>query len=186
MTSWRRRPRELYRVYGEEEFLGGAVGEERFELLPARSSERPLCRLAGAAMLAGTVGTVGAVIAVNRLPAAGVNRAKAGGASHPAANPYLARERLSAMRISVAARTSIAWGPRRDGGHGDPARRSLADTAPVKAGVEVHAVTALAARSIAVARPIAVERAVSVARPVAVAVSSAPSLPKSVEFGFER
>jgi hypothetical protein len=185
MTSLRRRPREVYRVYDEDEFLRTAVAEELFESLPARSSERRLSRLACAAMLAGTVGTVGGVIAVNSLRSAGGKGAAARGAAHPAAHPYLARQRASAMRISVAARTSISWGQRRLGGHGDGAQRSQADTTRAKTGVDRYAVTALAARSMAVARPITAERSVAVARSVASA-SSAPSLAKSVEFGFER
>lgn len=89
-----RAPREVYRVYDEDEFLDGAGDEEFFALVepvapiapieplklaePAASAgtgERRLRRLAGAAMLVGAVGTVGGAIAINiSRPARGVAR----------------------------------------------------------------------------------------------------------------
>jgi hypothetical protein len=65
MTRLRRRPRAIYRVYGEEEYLAGA------DALPAREDAPPaeepthgrrLQRIAGAAALTGAVGTVGGVV----------------------------------------------------------------------------------------------------------------------------
>jgi hypothetical protein len=90
----RRAPREVYRVYDEDEFLDGAGDEEFFEPVepvkpvkpvepvklgePAASAgtgERRLRRLAGAAMLVGAVGTVGGAIAINiSRPARGAAR----------------------------------------------------------------------------------------------------------------
>jgi hypothetical protein len=73
MTLVRRRPREVYRVYSEEEYLNGAgaelagVGEWPAGVEPARhgSGERRLRRVAGVAMLTGAVGAVGGVVALN-------------------------------------------------------------------------------------------------------------------------
>jgi hypothetical protein len=70
MTRLRRRPREVYRVYTEDEYLGGAglevatVGEWPPAAEPARkgAGERRLRRAAGMAMLAGTVGAVGGLV----------------------------------------------------------------------------------------------------------------------------
>ena len=75
MMLLRRRPREVYRVYSEEEYLNGAGSEPAMVLAeewpvavePARNGagERRLRRVAGMAMLAGAVGTVGGVVAAN-------------------------------------------------------------------------------------------------------------------------
>jgi hypothetical protein len=68
-----RRPREVYRVYTEEEYLNGAgfepatVEESPIVAEPGRTlaGERRLRRAAGVAMLAGAIATVGAVLAAN-------------------------------------------------------------------------------------------------------------------------
>ncbi|MFI4993683.1 MAG: hypothetical protein ACHQCH_08735 [Solirubrobacterales bacterium] len=68
-----RRPREVYRVYTEEEYLNGAgfepatVDESPIVAEPGRTlaGERRLRRAAGVAMLAGAIATVGAVLAAN-------------------------------------------------------------------------------------------------------------------------
>ena len=90
----RRRPREVYRVYSEEEYLNGAgsglagigewpvtewplveaphdeppVGEAPLSVEPARQGaggEHRLHRITGVAMLAGAMGTVGGVVFLN-------------------------------------------------------------------------------------------------------------------------
>lgn len=74
MTSiLQRRPREVYRVYTEEEYLNGAgfepatVDESPISAEPGKTlaGERRLRRAAGVAMLAGAIATVGAVVAAN-------------------------------------------------------------------------------------------------------------------------
>jgi hypothetical protein len=83
VTLRRRRSREVYRVYTEDEYLNGAglepatIGEWPAAVEPADAClvaaeprrglvrERRLRRAAGAAMLAGAVGTVGGVLAIN-------------------------------------------------------------------------------------------------------------------------
>jgi hypothetical protein len=76
MTLLRRRPREVYRVYTEDEYLDGAelevgagpevtaVGEWSVPVGPVRKGggERRLRRVTGVAMLAGAVGTVGGLV----------------------------------------------------------------------------------------------------------------------------
>lgn len=82
MTRLRRRPRTVYRVYGEEEYLAGADALPLREDAPASrecpsrdcSSREPapgrrLQRIVGAAALTGAVGTVGGVLALAELRA---------------------------------------------------------------------------------------------------------------------
>jgi hypothetical protein len=73
MTLLRRRPREVYRVFTEEEYLNGAelefgTGSERPATVEPvrRSSDTPrLRRVAGVTMLVGAIGAVGGVVALN-------------------------------------------------------------------------------------------------------------------------
>ncbi|HEY3959346.1 MAG TPA: hypothetical protein VGL68_02435 [Solirubrobacteraceae bacterium] len=107
MTLLRRAPREVYRVYGEAEFFEGAAGMELFT--PATSSgagERRLRRLAGAAMLAGAVGTMGgAVVLAGSRPARGSGRGAANGVAQA-----LARARLLTHVQAQLARNHDAGG----------------------------------------------------------------------------
>jgi hypothetical protein len=84
MTLLRRAPREVYRVYSEAEFFDGAAGMELFT--PASGSgagERRLRRLAGAALLAGAVGTMGgAVVLAGSRPTRGSGRRASNGDAH--------------------------------------------------------------------------------------------------------
>ena len=65
MTLLRRRPREIYRVYSEEEYLGGAESELSVVPESASAGERRLQRVVGVAVLVGVTGMVGAVVALN-------------------------------------------------------------------------------------------------------------------------
>ena len=67
MTLLRRAPREVYRVYGEEEFLAYAGGDERFEAAGSGTGERRLQRVAGATMLLAAMGAVGGLVAITSL-----------------------------------------------------------------------------------------------------------------------
>jgi hypothetical protein len=91
MTLLRRGPREIYSVYGEAEFFDGAADIELF--MPTSmsgGSDLRLRRLAGAALLAGVVGTMcGAVVLVSSRPARGSGRRVGNGAAQA-----LARARL--------------------------------------------------------------------------------------------
>jgi len=106
VTLLRRRPREVYRVYSEEEYLNDAgpdlatLGEE---LSPASvqpvsqgaGAHRRRHRVAGVAMLAGAVGIVGGVVVMNDLR---TQRADSVGQRSP-----LAAVRPRAVRSSVLA-----------------------------------------------------------------------------------
>jgi hypothetical protein len=215
MTPLRGHPRDLYRVYDEDEFLDGTVGAEFFEPAAPRRSERRLHRLAGAAMLAGAVGTAGGVIALNGLPRLGGTGIKAREILRPAAGPHFARQPISAQISSPPARMPTSLGPRRPGGHVDRAGRLRALAArgqvvvkrrgvpPRQVIVERAGVRGLVARSaadirstpdarlvadtrlVAAAQPVALVRSAAVARSVSSASSPRPR-PEHVEFGFER
>jgi len=63
MTLLGRAPREVYRVYGEDEFLAGPGLATPIEA-PSFTAERGLHRAAGATVLLAAVGAVGALIAL--------------------------------------------------------------------------------------------------------------------------
>jgi len=174
-----RRPRRLYQVYAEDEFLHGAGLEELQEPVATEIGEARSRRLAGAAMLAGAVGTVGGVIAINIvMPASGPGR-KAHRGSNPAARPY--RQVLPAAVSLAAPRVSASSGLPLGAGHGHGAGRLPADRAPARsfqhavrrAGVAPRGTPAIFARSVALAR-------------ATVRAPAGPSRPERVEFGFER
>jgi hypothetical protein len=103
MMHLRRRPRAVYRVYDEEEYLAGAdplpVWEEAHGESPAGapSHGRKLQRLAGAAALTGAVGTVGGVVGLTGLR------------TH-AADPREIAQRIIAQRIMLPARAASMRG----------------------------------------------------------------------------
>jgi hypothetical protein len=103
MTMLRRAPREVYRVYEEEEFFACADREERSEAVGA--SVRPvrrLHRLVGATMLLTAAGALGALMAIaGPSSVAGVRR-RAGGrllaASGPPVSSRVARGQIWSAR----------------------------------------------------------------------------------------
>jgi hypothetical protein len=69
MTLLRRAPREVYRVYDEEEFLARTDCEASFETVAA-SGERRMQRVVGATTLVAITGVVGGLVVFTSLPAA--------------------------------------------------------------------------------------------------------------------
>lgn len=63
MTLLRRAPREVYRVYAEDDFFASPAIDEGFRVAGS-GTERRLLRLLGGAMLLAVVGAVGALIAI--------------------------------------------------------------------------------------------------------------------------
>jgi hypothetical protein len=126
MTLLARAPREVYRVYSEEEFFGedglrgGVAGAGLFELVGSPGTgERRLRRLAGVAALAGAVGAVGATFAATGpWPAAGAGRSA------------VADSHATAL-MRIAARASML-GARRPGEAAPPVRRLLASTGSLR------------------------------------------------------
>jgi hypothetical protein len=67
MALLRRAPREVYRVFDESDFLaGGAPGEEWEPVSTEAGGSRRFHRIAGAAMFAGAVAAMGAVLVLHR------------------------------------------------------------------------------------------------------------------------
>jgi hypothetical protein len=107
MTRLRRRPREVYRVYSEDEYLNGAgselatVGEWPVSVEPASEvvGGRRSRRVAGVAMLVGAVGMVGGVVVMNDA------RSHRGARMRPASL-------VAATRPSRVVRSPIATGAR--------------------------------------------------------------------------
>jgi len=187
MTLLRRAPREVYRVYGEEEFFACAGGDERLEVAASGMGERRrLQRVAGAAMLLAAVGAVGGLIAITSLsPVAGDGRRVGAGllaatgslVASPAARAHVWRERAGSdgprhrsVRDRQADRRS-APDPR-----ADRARSVRRAGAP-------HMMAAVALRQ--PSAPIEAAAPASVARLTARA-SAGPQRSGQSEFGFER
>jgi hypothetical protein len=121
MTLLRRAPREVYRVYGEEEFFTCATNGEHMELATPATGVRRLYRIAGATMVLAAMGAVGALVAIASRSAAGDGRRV--GAGLLAATGSLASSR--------GARTHVLWrgsadadGPRHRGAPARPADRA--------------------------------------------------------------
>jgi hypothetical protein len=190
VTLLRRAPREIYRVYSEEEYLNGAVelgvGTELMG-----GGERHFHRAAGVTMLAGVTGAVGAIVLLNcpwvhtgigRVPERMVAAAQAKVARSPVlAAPPVAPARTAVFRPSGTTlplvRRTRQWSER-SGLHplihrSRPPRRSVAIAAgyvPVPRSTAVEAAAVGAPAEAPPARP--------QTRP--------PSPEKRSEFGFER
>lgn len=154
MTLLRRRPREVYRVFTEEEYLNGAEldldlgtgGERPATAEPARRSSNPprLRRVAGAAMLVGAIGAVGGVVALNgvgahRVPGRRTGhlvasmRSRVAGSSAPvvtASSPPHSRPVVVSSLGHTRARGSVAVAGHRVAGHRGSRHRPLAPHSP--------------------------------------------------------
>ena len=67
MTVLRRAPREVYRVYGEDDFLARVAEHQEIEPTAQASAEGLLSRIAGATMLLAAAGMVGGLVALTSL-----------------------------------------------------------------------------------------------------------------------
>ncbi len=198
MTLLRRAPREVYRVYGEEEFFALAAPDERFE--PSGGTvERGRHRVAGATLLLAATGAVGGLIALNSLSVVTGARRRAG-AGLLTATRSLASSR--APRAEVWSEAPSARGSRRarlreQGGAQRAGRLSvvsgMSTRRPVRTGQPVRAVPRAGASERAAAgggRTRSPQTAVAApAQPVQVTASAAAAPPQrsgQSEFGFER
>lgn len=195
MTLLRRAPREVYRVYAEDEFFDGPGLEKCFEASRSRTDGR-LRRFAGVTMLLAAAGTVGGMVANTSMSSTGNGRRA--GAGLLAGASLLGAARVAQARVWQ----QPAGGPGslRPGG---ARRRTTLARAPRRAGIPPRAAAFRGSRSAALHRSVAGEVASRVGS-VAVAVSSPPSSrsvaatmpnpgaspgvpgPRPSEFGFER
>jgi hypothetical protein len=191
VTLLRRAPREIYRVYSEEEYLSGAVAELGAGTELTSGGERHFHRAAGVTMLVGATGAVGAIVVLNsawvhtgvgRGPERMMAVAHAKVARSPVvADPPVAPARASVFRASGTTRPLVRrarhWSER-SGLHplirrSTPPRGSVAiaaDHVPVPRSTPVGASAAGAPAEAPPARP-----------------QTRPASPeKQPEFGFER
>ncbi len=103
----RRAPREVYRLYDEEEYLAGATWEPSVELPDTEASADPSSspdlrrrRMTSAAILVGAASAVGAVIALNTLHQSPRNgRGEDGRARSTRAKPTAAVAGVGAVQV---------------------------------------------------------------------------------------
>ncbi|HWX98030.1 MAG TPA: hypothetical protein VNZ01_14405 [Solirubrobacteraceae bacterium] len=113
MALLRRAPREVYRVFDEQDFLADGDAGDLFE--PARNDavgRPPLPRVAGVATLVGAVVAVGAMLAMHRPPTQVSGRALAPPAVGAEARAGMRRP-ARATPISPRARELLRAVPRR-------------------------------------------------------------------------
>jgi hypothetical protein len=186
MTLLRRAPREVYRLYGEEEFLACAGGGEERAAATAVVVARRLHRVAGATALLAATGAVGGLLAIagpslvvgdRRRVGAGLLVATRSLASPRAARAHVWREppgsygsRQLSVRDRPADRAHVARraGASRVGASRAGAQRPLLDVASDRQGAPAE-----------VAAPASVVR-------LTASAASQPRQPGQSEFGFER
>lgn len=190
MTLLRRAPREVYRVYDEQEFFAEDARGEHVLGAGRQAGSLRLHRVAGATIVLAVTGAVGGVIAIAGTPSSG------GRSAHRVSTRLLAATgSLLAARGRVWHAPAGARGPRRGSSQAALARdvkhtRALASAAN-GAREQVRSLASTAAPKLARA-PVDREALASVARNVASAsagVASAPAdprQPRQSEFGFER
>jgi hypothetical protein len=173
MTRLRRRPRAVYRVYGEEEYLAGVdtlSAREDLPLVEEPTHGRRLQRIAGAAALTGAVGTVGGVVGLAGLRMHAVDR------------------REMAQRVMSPVRAVPARGHTSTPAH-MARRRTLHPIRPRR--VHAHRRTAVRLSHGSALRAETAARTIAVSAPRASAAQQAPAeahaRPQAQsEFGFER
>jgi hypothetical protein len=195
MTLLRRAPREVYRVYGEEEFFADTTAhDDRVGGTALGSGDRQLQRLAGVTVLLAAVGAVGGVIVITSISPSSSRRR--GGARSPAAsgsslavNDRAASMNSSASKAPAPDRPADGSGSGSRAGGGKQQARSRRPALPAQPhrGRERIAL----AEDVNVADPEQAAQSVNGRALVSVADSSArtPAVaaqPVQGEFGFER
>ena len=116
MTRLRRRPRAVYRVYGEEEYLAGVdtlCAREDPPLVEEPTHGRRLQRIAGAAALTGAVGTVGGIVGLAGLRMHAVDRREIAQRAMSPVRAAAVREHASTPAHMMRRRTLHPIRPRR-------------------------------------------------------------------------
>jgi hypothetical protein len=194
MTLLRRAPREVYRVYSEDEFLSDPLCDERMGKLDAAASARRLNRIAGATVLVAAAGAVGGLIASTITPSIAGNRrlerqraqpAVASIGRTPASRPRVWRAQEGGAR-SAHVPSSRHTVIRLDHSQSARPRARENDITPIRLSTlsSVRALSHGGAPSTENASVIAVSPADP--PPAAPAVAVRPTPPDQTEFGFER
>lgn len=116
MTRLRRRPRAVYRVYGEEEYLAGVDTLSAREAPPLAEEPAPgrrLQRIAGVAVLTGAVGTVGGIVGLAGLRMHTVDRRETAQRAISPVRAAAVREHASTSAHMMRRRTLHPIRPRR-------------------------------------------------------------------------
>jgi hypothetical protein len=180
MTLLRRAPREVYRVYDEEEFLAYADGGECSQVTMSGVGGRRLHRVASATMLVAAIGAVGGLVAIVGLSSVAGDRRRVGAglltatgsfASSRAARIHIWRERAGSRPRHQSARDR--WAER---------VRGVRRAGVSRAGARLSVLAAASRRQISPAEVVA---PASVARLTAT-VSAESQRSGQSEFGFER
>ena len=187
MTLLRRAPREVYRVYTEDEFLADASCEELFPTSGRAAGSRRLSRLAGTTLLLAAAGAVGGLVVLTSA------QSLSGGRRRERPRPAMTSGLLAAVRaqhLSAQRRRGAAGvgGPGRGSVSPHIARRqSRASVVRVRKHRHDVAAPSELARvrtSPPVPQSPVVEAVASVgAQPT---VAAAVDKPGQAEFGFER
>jgi hypothetical protein len=174
LKPMRRRRREPFRVYTEDDFFEDGASAEFADALGATDASGRPRRLAGLAALAGAVGAVGAVTVASFLPLARGTARKTRARTYRAAAPR-AKAAVHDSGQVMLARPDV----RR------PSPRRRATPRDERSRIKIGAAHALrAARRLAGARSV-LDAAKALTHPVDVSFRRAPP-PQHSEFGFER
>jgi hypothetical protein len=197
MTVLRRASREVYRVYGEYEFLARVADHQDVEPAVPASSQRSLHRVAGTTMLLAAAGMVGGLVALTSL-------STGTGARRRIATGLLAANGSRSARSRRSARLAPAEVWREAAGARGSYRRGAQEPRTSRVRVPRHVAqparfrldrpnpTVMTAdRTVPVAdeaqpRSAPIEAVTSTSSAVATAVASQPQRSGQPEFGFER
>jgi hypothetical protein len=180
LTMLGHRSREPYRVYAEEDFWRSAGLAPAVEPSPPALAARRTRRLAGAAMLAGAVGSVAGVVLVE-LPSQASHVAQVPGRrSTPGEHARPAM--LAVVSARPPARRAVARQTRtRHARHARGRRRSFARAIPRSGDLATRANTSRRRElpTVSIGRAVAASRA-------AASLPAGPARSRPAEFGFER
>jgi hypothetical protein len=197
MTVLRRTPREVYRVYGEDEFLARVADHRDVEPAAPASAERLLHRVAGTTMLLAAAGMVGGLVALTSLSSGTGARRRIASGLLAANGSRSARSRRSARlapaevwREAAGARGSYRRGAQEPTMSRVRAPRRAARPARLPLDRPEPPVTT-AGRTVPVAdeaqsRSAPIEAVASTSSAGATVAASQPRRSGQSEFGFER
>jgi hypothetical protein len=109
MTLLRRAPREVYRVYSEDEFFAAATpDEDQGTVSHPNSAGHQLQRIAGVTILLAVVGAVGGMVAITSVSrVAGARRRGIGRLSAASGSPVRARGGVAPVHTGTAIRSHL-------------------------------------------------------------------------------
>jgi hypothetical protein len=198
MTVLRRAPREVYRVYGEDDFLARVAEHQDIEPAAPASTERLLHGIAGTTMLLAAAGMVGGLVALTSLSSGAGSRRRIATRLLVADGSRGAPSRR-ATRVAPAKVWREAASADGSGKHGARQRRTSRTLVPQRAALAVRLPldrpeprVITPDRTVPVAdeaqpRSAPIEAVTSTtASPGATTVVSQPQRSGQSEFGFER